>query len=224
MGTIPAFERNSVNYQSLVQLEQLDFHTPFLIQLVLKGDLNLSNDTQLDELALITACLGIDSVELSRFYTAIAQLKMNQMDTKHELDYLNDINHTLDEFQVNADKELDKLQTLLSNLQEQAHEPREQEQTEHDLTSEYLYLKEQYNALAIEKKGLTLSRLFELESRANGIEKVLKEKKRILKTYEGLPSDMVLASMKVRETQKELHQLEQQREALLTEIAQSVHH
>ncbi|CAO3610209.1 unnamed protein product [Mucor hiemalis] len=91
------------------------------------------------------------------------------------------------------------------------------------ITSQYLALESKYRQLDIERKGIRLTHLQELDTKANAIEAELNEKNHILTTsFYDLPSDMVLASVKIQETQDQLAELESEREHLLSEIAKSV--
>lgn len=87
------------------------------------------------------------------------------------------------------------------------HETRLQEQKKIDQlfkqeSHNYIQLKTHYSD--IEKKGIKIEDLLQLEDKIATLELSIEEKNRQLKSFQGLPSDMVLASLKIKETQEEL--------------------
>ncbi|KAI8366352.1 hypothetical protein EDC96DRAFT_508658 [Choanephora cucurbitarum] len=213
---IPSFERNKENYELCQQLKKFDFQSVEFTSSFVHGHLPLTEHTRqiTQSLAMMTAELGLDSTELSSFYSMLTKLKSDQMELKHELDSIYQLEYTLDQFQIEANKELSTLQSLLVDLEHQVKEiKKEEDEPLERLTTNYAQLKEHYHPI-----DTSLSQLVELESRVSVTERSLKENKHALKTYDALPSDMVLASIKLKETQQVLHELEQQREYLLTNI------
>ncbi|OBZ81933.1 hypothetical protein A0J61_10019 [Choanephora cucurbitarum] len=212
---IPSFERTRENYELCQQLKKFDFQSVEFTSSFVHGHLHLTEHTRqiTQSLAMLTAELGLDSTELSSFYSILTKLKSDQLELKHELDSIHQLDYTLDQFQIEANKELNTLQavcvtSLLVDQPKEIDKEREEESLE---TTEYDPSEAQHGPIS-------LSQLVELESRVNATERALKENKHVLKTYDALPSDMVLASIKLKETQQVLHELEQQREHLLTNI------
>ncbi|OAD00535.1 hypothetical protein MUCCIDRAFT_166312 [Mucor lusitanicus CBS 277.49] len=89
------------------------------------------------------------------------------------------------------------------------------------LSSEYRLLQQKYDDLGVEET--TLTKMQELENQADAAESQCRHQQMKLESFAALPSDMVLASIKIQEAEDDLHQLEQVRETLLSEIADSVH-
>ncbi|KAG2198627.1 hypothetical protein INT46_006404 [Mucor plumbeus] len=224
---IPDFARTNNNYQLINTLKNLNFNSMTLIQHILNNKLhfNLSKDSEksIDSLAMLADSLGMDSVELT-----LSRLSMDQMKLQHEFLKLDEMEYMLTQSQKKADDELSLIRSMLLNLQQETQENTVQQQQQNYslsekeiLTSEYNLLQKKYNDIGIQDS--TLSKIYELESKADTVESRCKQQEKLLESFTILPSDMVLASIKIQKTEDDLRQLEIERESLLSEIANSVH-
>ncbi|KAL7326777.1 hypothetical protein PS15p_209058 [Mucor circinelloides] len=225
---IPDFERTNDNYQLMNSLKNLNFNSIPLIQHILKSKLHfkLSNESEkaIDSLAMLAESLGMDTIELSNYYTAVSKLSMDRMELQHESSKLDEMEYMLVESQKKADDELSLIKSMLLNLQREPQEiaVQQQEISEKEiLSSEYSSLQKKYSELGVRES--TLTKILELENKADAVESQCKQQEMKLESFTSLPSDMVLASIKIQEAEDDLRRLEQERESLLSEIANSVH-
>ncbi|KAI8641103.1 hypothetical protein BD408DRAFT_444563 [Parasitella parasitica] len=227
---IPEFERTNNSYQFINTLKNLNFNSMALVQHILNNKLhfNLSNDSEkaIDSLAMLAESLGMDTVELSNYYTALSKLTMDQMELHHESSKLDEMEYMLKQSQKEIDHELSSIKSMLLNFQRETRESTEQRQRDNSLNekemliSEYNLLQKKYNDLG--NQDCTLSKIHELEVKTDAAESQCSQQKKILESLTILPSDMELASIKIQRTENELHQLEQEREMLLQEIVNIV--
>ncbi|KAK4521103.1 Kinesin- motor protein [Mucor velutinosus] len=224
----PNFERTNDSFQLINTLKNLNFNSMPLIQHILMNKLHfkLSNDSEkaIDSLALLAESLGMDTIELSNYYTAVSKLTMDRMELQHESLKLDEMEYMLAESQKKADDELSLIKSMLLNLQQGPQETAVQRQQigeKEILSSEYSILQKKYDELGVQES--TLTKIQELENKADAAELQCKHQEMKLESFTSLPSDMVLASIKIQEAEDDLHRLEQVRENLLSEIADSVH-
>ncbi|EPB85785.1 hypothetical protein HMPREF1544_07454 [Mucor circinelloides 1006PhL] len=158
---------------------------------------------------------------------------MDRMELQHESSKLDEMEYMLAESQKKADDELSLIKSMLLNLQREPQEitVQQQEISEKEiLSSEYSSLQKKYSELGVRES--TLTKIHELENKADAVESQCKQQEMKLESFTSLPSykigllftqDMVLASIKIQEAEDDLRRLEQERESLLSEIANSVH-
>ncbi|KAI8076058.1 hypothetical protein BDF21DRAFT_422482 [Thamnidium elegans] len=221
---IPQFERTNKNYEILNNLKKLNFNSTKLVENYIinhtvecdTSSVSESNKKALDSLGSIGQVLGISQTELSNYYTAITKLSLNKMDNHIQDEKLNEIDYTLNQWQHEMTQELTNMKAILSKLQCRRRDDNKSEQMINPNTSEYLILEKKYNDLNIQTR---LNHLNHLDLKSNAIESDLLTKSDILTSYLDLPTDLALASIKIQETEDELHELEAKREYLLSDMA-----
>ncbi|CAO0801758.1 unnamed protein product [Mucor circinelloides] len=146
---IPDFERTNDNYQLINSLKNLNFNSIPLIQHILKNKLHfkLSNESEkaIDSLAMLAESLGMDTIELSNYYTAVSKLTMDRMELQHESSKLDEMEYMLAESQKKADDELSLIKSMLLNLQREPQEIAVQQQE----ISEKEILSSEYSSLQV---------------------------------------------------------------------------
>ncbi|GAA5803881.1 hypothetical protein HPULCUR_009366 [Helicostylum pulchrum] len=134
-----------------------------------------------------------------------------------EDDKLNETDYALNQWQHEMTDELINMKAILSKLQSRRRDDNKSEQMINPNKSQYLILENKYNDLNIQT---TISHLKHLDLKSNAMESDLLTKSNILTTsYLDLPTDIALASIKIQETEDELHELEAKREYLLSDMA-----
>ncbi|KAL9542567.1 hypothetical protein MBANPS3_008554 [Mucor bainieri] len=178
------------------------------------GYFKLSNDSEkaIDSLAMLAESLGMDTVELSKtkqkeisYYTAVSKLTMDRMELQHESLKLDEMEYMLAESQKKADDELSLIKSMLLNLQQEPLEIAVQQQQigeKEALSSEYNLLQKKYDDLGVHE--LRLTKIQELESKADTAEAQCKHQETRLESFTSLPSDMALASIKIQEAEDDL--------------------
>ncbi|KAI9483028.1 MAG: hypothetical protein EXX96DRAFT_556574 [Benjaminiella poitrasii] len=230
---IPPFERSSKTFDLLTKLKKSNFDSIDLLDYILKNNINveLSDESikNIEYLASIANSLGMGSLEMSNYITSISKLAMDNMELEDELDTLQDVQFKIDSLQYDATLELNRMTQLLDDLRKERelddHDGSEKSthsSIQNDLNT-FSNLQKTYNDLGIEDQNLRLSDIHELETKRNAIVKDIKEKDEQLLSFRGLPLDMARASMKIRDTEKQLEMLEEERENLISDIAKSVH-
>ncbi|KAI9245423.1 hypothetical protein EDC94DRAFT_414843 [Helicostylum pulchrum] len=223
---IPQFERTNKNYEILNNLKKLNFNSTKLVENYIINNTAVlcdtsfvaeSNRNALDSLGSIGQVLGISQTELSNYYTAITKVSMNKMHKQIEDDKLNETDYALNQWQHEMTDELINMKAILSKLQSRRRDDNKSEQMINPNKSQYLILENKYNDLNIQT---TISHLKHLDLKSNAMESDLLTKSNILTTsYLDLPTDIALASIKIQETEDELHELEAKREYLLSDMA-----
>ncbi|KAI8976840.1 hypothetical protein BDB01DRAFT_853048 [Pilobolus umbonatus] len=184
-------------------------------------NMSLTEDGQgaLRSLTLLAQSMGIGTTRLNNYLTAISRLTLDSMDNQHQQTQLDEIEYALDEWHKGSLVELETMTKLLDHLQ---HQPEQKKERITMSPSDYVTLQNKYNQLGIEKKGISLKQIFELEKKVHSIESELQHKLQLMSNYKDLPPDMVLTSIKVQEIENELHELEQERENGLAVIAHQI--
>ncbi|GAA5812152.1 hypothetical protein MFLAVUS_005602 [Mucor flavus] len=170
----------------------------------------------LDSLGSIGQVLGISQTELSNYYTAITKVSMIKMHKQIQDDKLNQTDHALNQWQQQMTLELTHMKAILSKLQCRRRDDNKSEQMINPNKSQYLILEKKYNDLNIQTR---LNHLNHLDLKSSAIESDLLTKSDLLASYLDLPANIALASVKFRETEDELHELEAKREYLLSDMA-----
>ncbi|KAI8970287.1 hypothetical protein BDF20DRAFT_890342 [Mycotypha africana] len=232
--SLPIYNQSESKLAVLNTLRALDLDSADLFDHVLCNDgiaeviLTKAGQVKLDALASLASSLGIESVELSNYITAITSFTIEHMETQHTLRSLGELEYSLDEYRRDAEQHLQSMTDILTELRQSRKKTNMGESQQHhakyiqDATKEYLVLKEHYESLAVEEKSIRLSQLHDLEKNITNIEQSLQDKSNILDTYKVLPPDMRQASLKMQKAEERLRNLLQEKENLLHEIAHSV--
>ncbi|GAN11470.1 proteasome assembly chaperone 2-like [Mucor ambiguus] len=130
---------------------------------------------------------------------------MDRMELQQESLKLDEMEYMLAESQKKADDELSLIKSMLLNLQQEPKEIAVQQQQigkKEILSSEYSLLQKKYDDLGVQESALT--KIQELENKADAAESQCKHQEIKLKSFASLPSDMVLASIKIQEAEDDL--------------------
>ncbi|KAI9366677.1 hypothetical protein BD770DRAFT_438798 [Pilaira anomala] len=224
---IPYFERTNNNYELLKNLKKLNFNSTKLVENYVINTVEpdtsfLSNHaiTALDSLGSIGYLAGINQTELSNYYTAITHLSIDNVHCKLEQSKLDEIEHSLNDWKDQMNQELIHMKAILSKLlQQQSGLPGRD-----DNNPEQMIIQNKPHYSMLEKKYaqlypyISLSDVNALDQESIRLEFEYQTKSELLSSYLGLPNDIDLASIKVQQTEDELHELESKREDLLTDM------
>ncbi|KAJ8655135.1 hypothetical protein O0I10_009170 [Lichtheimia ornata] len=200
-----------------------------------KSSMSTEGSRALDALATLAIRLGLDDTSLSSYQTALAQLTIDTLEAELEENELDEMEYALRGRIKNAEDELSKMKTMLSSIrQRQQHDQDDRfvrrmeadtdallQQTQ-DQQEEYALLQNEYEDTEVEQLQLRLSALAKMGHDMAAVEEVLAEQNDVLAGYNDLPPDMMLASRKYKEAEDRLHELRQERELLLADIANQV--
>ncbi|CDS08522.1 hypothetical protein LRAMOSA09883 [Lichtheimia ramosa] len=200
-----------------------------------KASMSTEGSRALDALATLAIRLGLDDTSLSSYQTALAQLTIDTLEAELEENELDEMEYALQSRIQSAEDELSKMKTMLSSIKQRQHDQDDHfvrrleadtdvllQQTQ-DQQEEYALLQNEYEDTEVEQLQLRLSALAKMGHDMAAVEDVLAEQNAVLAGYKDLPPDMMLASRKYKEAEDRLHNLRQERELLLAEIANQVH-
>ncbi|KAG0177853.1 HAUS augmin-like complex subunit 1 [Apophysomyces sp. BC1034] len=199
-----------------------------------KSSLSDEGALTLEVMASLAVHLGIDSDEIGSYIASIAHLRMEYMDVQLEHTEMEEVEYALDRRIQDANQELFKLKNMLQGIQESRKDEQEViaqwqkdtkdlQQTIHEQKGQCVQQQKNYDVTGVVQQRLRLVNIKRLDEELHQMETDLSEKKRALEAYGGFPPDMVLASLKVQESEDKLHQLRQERERLLADMAENVH-
>ncbi|KAI8137779.1 hypothetical protein BJV82DRAFT_331638 [Fennellomyces sp. T-0311] len=194
---------------------------------VSRSSMSTQGTRALDALGLLAVRLGLEDTSLSSYHTALAQLTIETMDTRLEEKEIEETECVLQSRIRNAEDELSKMKGILSTVKQQRKDTSHwtaaalQQQTQ-ESKNVYAQMQNEYDALDIEQHELRLDAVKKLEQDMVALEAVLAEKSGLVDAYGNLPSDMVLASLTMKDAEERLNVLGRERERLLADIADSV--
>ncbi|KAI7860586.1 hypothetical protein BDC45DRAFT_494771 [Circinella umbellata] len=197
---------------------------------VSRSSMSTQGTRALDALGLLAVRLGIEDTSLSSYHTALAQLTIETMDASLEEKEIQETEYVLQNRIQNAEDELNKMKGILSSIK-QRHEAgshwsdqdiHSMEQQNKELKNVYAKTQNDFDALEIEQHELRLDAIKKLEQEMTSLEAILAEKNGMVDNYGNLPSDMVLASLKIQDAQDQFNNLGREREQLLADIADNV--
>ncbi|KAI7885074.1 hypothetical protein K492DRAFT_172802 [Lichtheimia hyalospora FSU 10163] len=199
-----------------------------------KSSMSTESSRALGALATLAIRLGLDDTSLSSYQTALAQLTIDTLEAELEENELDEMEYALRGRIKNAEDELSKMKSMLSSIQQRQHDQDDRfvqrmqadtdallQQTQ-DQQEEYALLQNEYEDTEVEQLQLRLSALAKMGHDMAAVEDVLAEQNAVLAGYQDLPPDMMLASRKYKEAEDRLHDLRQERELLLADIANQV--
>ncbi|KAI9492007.1 hypothetical protein BDB00DRAFT_465656 [Zychaea mexicana] len=197
---------------------------------VSRSSMSTQGTRALDALGLLAVRLGLDDTSLSSYHTALAQLTMETMDTRLEEKEIEETEYVLQSRIRNAEGELDKMKGILSSVkqrrQSNSHENDQalaMQQQNKESKNAYARMQNEFDSLEIDQHELRLESIKTLEHDMASLEAILAEKSGMVDSYGNLPSDMVLASLKVQDAQVQLNSLGREREQLLADMADNMH-
>ncbi|KAG2217856.1 hypothetical protein INT45_012771 [Circinella minor] len=193
---------------------------------VSRSSMSTQGTRALDALGLLAVRLGIENTSLSSYHTALAQLTIETMDTSLEEKEIQETEYVLQSRIQNAEGELNKMKGIKQRYEAGSHwsdqDIHSMEQQNKELKNVYAKTQSDFDALEIEQHELRLDAIKKLEQDMTSLEAILAEKNGTVDNYGNLPSDMVLASLKIQDAQDQFNKLGREREQLLADIADNV--
>ncbi|KAF7728141.1 hypothetical protein EC973_006656 [Apophysomyces ossiformis] len=249
---IPTFNRNQESLRALQQLRKQNETANEIMQTVSMAYESIKPKHQENELGFDKSCLseegaltletlaklalhlGINSEEIGSYDASIANLRLEYMDAQLEHTDMEEVEHALNNRIEDANQELFKLKEMLKELDKRrsaekkkvAEWQRNSKDLEKQIQAEkadYVQQQKRYDATGVVQQRLRLVNIKRLDEELQQMEADLEQKKLALEQYDDFPPDMVLASLKLQEGEDKLHQLRQERERLLGDIAENVH-
>ncbi|ORY97497.1 hypothetical protein BCR43DRAFT_489877 [Syncephalastrum racemosum] len=199
---------------------------------ITKASMSVQGARSLEALSTLAIQLGLEDTATSSYHTAVAHVTMRLMDARLERESGQETEELFRSRVQKARTELSSMKEMLSSLRRTHSKDRpytEQQNAAQELQKEneasqraYADLLNEYEAVQVEQQGLRLEAIQRLEQDTLELELALAEKSKQVGRYGDLPPDMILSSLKMKDTQERLRSLQLERERLLADIAESV--